>query len=580
MVVVGNLQKVNKMAKKIAILGDSISAQQGMYDAPWPVLLQSSMQSGGESVEVTDLSKNGYTFRNAMDQPTYGSMTPAQRCVQDSPDMVIVALGINDFFQQSGESIDVVKANAKRLFDFLRAQLPSAVILYASETPYDRVHGAPASLLNRHFLPVFFNNDNAGLLNQLYCAENLANPVAVSHRSAMVSWLALDEYIKGLAVVNGSFELPVWPCCRLGLVGTDGLHPTNVGHKFLHSAARRAMEDLGPAKTLFPKLSTQGDNSWNSWKKLFDGVLQDNGTEYVAKQPVAADLHAMQYFGPWIAEVSDMWFLPTHGTLNTSTTNYIRGSAQVWSVTGATPKAPVYSSINDAPWVLHSRSTDSRGNYLDAGSLDGLPDGSYTIRYRVANEVFPAVVVKISGVADAKADGSNATGAWPIKIAGPAAMVRQGFYSGRSMPNGRVIPASARFPLDLGSAWAQGWLESATISTEGRVFNGCRLNPSAGSSCWIRLNARATVSATSANKLIWLGLFVADAGGTLKNTMVIGGSYSSPRPAELASVCGEAVVPLLPGDRVAPWIYVVDGGSSVSDGGDGNFWEFSANLVY
>ena len=60
-------------------------------------------------------------------------------------------------------------------------------------------------------------------------------------------------------------------------------------------------------------------------KKLFDGVLQDNGTEYVAKQPVAADLHAMQYFGPWIAEVSDMWFLPTHGTLNTSTTNYIRG---------------------------------------------------------------------------------------------------------------------------------------------------------------------------------------------------------------------------------------------------------------
>ena len=112
------------------------------------------------------------------------------------------------------------------------------------------------------------------------------------------------------------------------------------------------------------------------------------------------------------------------------------------------------------------------------------------------------------------------------------------------------------------------------------MFNGCRLNPSAGSSCWIRVNARATVSATSANKLIWLGLFVADAGGTLKNTMVIGGSYSSPRPAELASVCGEAVVPLLPGDRVAPWIYVVDGGSSVSDGGDGNFWEFSANLVY
>ncbi|WP_289241362.1 hypothetical protein [Delftia sp.] len=49
--------------------------------------------------------------------------------------MVIVALGINDFFQQSGESVDVVKANAKRLFDFLRAQLPSVVILYASETP-------------------------------------------------------------------------------------------------------------------------------------------------------------------------------------------------------------------------------------------------------------------------------------------------------------------------------------------------------------------------------------------------------------------------------------------------------------
>ncbi|WP_279213205.1 SGNH/GDSL hydrolase family protein [Delftia acidovorans] len=568
------------MVKKIAVIGDSISAQQGIYDVPWPVLLQSSMQSGGEPVEVTDLSNNGYTFRSAMEQPTYGSMTPAQRCVQESPDMVIVALGINDFFQQSGNSIEVVKAHAKSLFDFLRAQLPGAVILYASETPYDKVHGSPASLLNRHFLPAFFNNNASGLLNQLYCTENLANPVASNHRSAMTSWLALDGYIRSLSNVNGSFDLPLWPCCRLGLVGTDGLHPTHVGHRFLHAAARKAMEDLSAAKTLFPRLGSQGDNSWNSWQKLFEGLLQDNGTEYVAKQPNVGDLHAMQYFGPWVAEVCEMWFLPTHGTLNTSATNYIRGNSQVWSVTGAAPKASVYSSINNAAWVQHSRLTDSRGNYLDAGSLDGLPDGTHTIRYRVANEVFPSVNVTISGTSSAKADGSNALGIWPIKIDGPSAMVRQGFFSSRSMPNGRIIPAAARFPLELGTPWAQGLLESASISTEGRVFNGCRLKSSTNSSCWIRANARATITANSDGRLIWLGLFVADATGALKNTMVIGGGYSSPRPTELASVAGEAVVSLLPGYTVSPWIYVVGGASTVSDGVDGNFWEFSANLVY
>lgn len=62
--------------------------------------------------------------------------------------------------------------------------------------------------------------------------------------------------------------------------------------------------------------------------------------------------------------------------------------------------------------------------------------------------------------------------------------------------------------------------------------------------------------------------------------MVVGGTYSSPRPSEIASLTAETVVKLSPGQYIAPWIYVVDGGYSLSDGVASNFWEFTANVIY
>jgi len=564
------------MAKKIVVIGDSLSAQQNMLDQAWPNMLQSTMSASGEDVKVVNLSTNGYTFGAALSTATYGTQTPAQKCVAEAPDLIIVALGYNDSYT----SLSAAQSNVTALLSYLKTNLPTAKIIYASQTPYDKVHGTPGTLLNRQSMPAYFDRARADIFNGLYCAEVLGGSALSGYKTAMGVWQNLDAYIKAQPQVDGSYEMPLWPCARLGLVGTDGLHLTNVGHKLMGGAARHAMFALPAARALFPQLGTQGPTKWNEWQLLFNALLQSNGTEYVSQTLEPGDVHFMHYYGPWNALMVDTWYLPTHATHSTSTPNFIRDGSQVWSVTGATPNASVYTSFNGGPWSLQPRKTDIRGNFLDAGSFDDFPDGSYTLRYRVANEVFPAVVLSVSGPARAKADGSNATGVWPIQIAGPNAMQRQGLFTKRNMANGTYFASATREPLAMPDATAFGLLTAADISKDGKTFPGCRLSPTATADCWVRVNARGSVVAASAGKLVWLGLYVANAAGTVLNEAVLGGSYSSPRSSELVSFSGESVIKLSPGQYIAPWVFVVDGGTSVSDGVPGNFWEFSANVIY
>ncbi|MBO9680921.1 MAG: SGNH/GDSL hydrolase family protein [Acidovorax sp.] len=566
------------MAKKIVVLGDSLSAQQNLLAPAWPDLLQATLCASGEDVKVVNLSTNGYRFDLVMNTATYGAATPAQKCVAEAPDLVILALGYND---ANTYPLAQAQGHVTTLLGYLKANLPSAKIIYASETPYDKVHGTPGTLLNRHSLPAFFQLNAPGVLSGLYCSEMLGNSAQPNYQTVMGVWQSLDAFIKAQPQIDGHYEFPLWPCARLGLLGTDGLHLTDLGHKFMAGAARHAMGSLPAAKALFPQLGTQGDTKWNKWEMFFNAVLVDNGTEYVSSQNLeVGDVHFMHYYGPWNALLADTWYLRTHATHNASTPNYIRDGSQVWSVTGATPLAAVYTSFNNGPWNLQPRKTDVRGNFLDAGSFDDFPDGTYTLRYRVGDEVFPAVTLTVSGPARAKADGSNATGVWPIQIAGPSAMQRQGLFTKRSMQNGLPFPSAVRMPLDMPDTTAYGLLAAGSILEDGKEYKGCRLSTAAPGDCWVRVNARGSVVANSGGKLVWLGLFVGDTGGNMTKNMVLGGSYSSPRPSELVSFSGEAVIKLSPGQYIAPWVYVVDGGASISDNVAGNFWEFTANVIY
>lgn len=564
---------------RIVVIGDSMSAQQGALDLPWPVILQDSLRSAGVRSTVFDLSRNGHTFYDARNTPIYGaSGTQYSTCIDLNPAVVIVALGLNDAFRASSVGVPQVQSEISNLLAGLRANLPSAKIIYASETFFDRVHGSPATLTNEQTFPVYMQLATSGLLNGLYTNEILTNAAQASVRTAAANWVTLDTYTKGLsASVDGNFELPIWQACRLGLTGADGLHLTYQGHRFVHAAALWACQSLGALTTIFGNASNQGLNSWNRWDSLMAALLTDDGTRYVTKTPTASDTYVLQYWGPWMMALQGAWMRPTHCTATYGNGGAYTKGSDVWTVDirGATPHTTVYQSSDGATWQTIG-STNARGDFTSAGlGLDAVANGSYTFRYRVGNEAFPPMGVTIAGTRYAFSNGSNASGTWPISITGniaePANITKNGLATLRGVTTGTSIPAAETIPSWV-SRQAFGLLLIAGTT-------GVRLDPATPSACWVRMNVRGLVINSAANSLVWAGYRHYD---TNASTIIangnLGGGQSGSVAAQLVPLSGGGVFLLQPGQYLYPWFFIQNGGS-VSEAAGNVHWEFTAEII-
>lgn len=460
---------------RIAVIGDSLSGQQNMFDEAWPAILERSLNSSGVNVQVKNFAINAYTYDMALNTPVYGSLTMVQAAIAYNPSVVIVALGANDAFRASGQGNSAgVIAEAKALFAAVRAGLPDAVILYGSTTMYDTNHINLSNPQNRHILPAWWQKKTSGLLGGLWCKEIQSDPIAADIRTAMQMWAQIDNNARTQPEVSGVLTIPLWKVSRLGCVGPDGLHPVAIGHKMMHAAIREQLQTNTAFRTVFPELGTQGGGEYNNFDTVFLGLVSDNGMEWTTRgNPGVFILQNMKQFGPWNAELCDSWFYPSKGSVISSGLVHNRTAPQVWMIRGSKPNAVVQVTGNETTWLPTNLVTDSRGDAIECGSYTGLPNGVYTLRYRVDDESYGPLTITVTGDETgggggnyALKDGSNATGTWPISISGDINMDNLKPVGG---PNSTVSWNGTKWEPQ-GAQIIPGWQFQRENATSFRIF--------------------------------------------------------------------------------------------------------------
>lgn len=378
---------VGSSAIRVVVCGDSETGEQALLGSAWPTKLEDLLRASGYDVDILNLGINGHTYYRANTVASFGVMTMAQAVIAAAPAVVIVALGFNDAANVvDGRTLVQNRDDALAFYAAVRAGLPTAKIIYASELPYDSVHSGPASLLNRHVLPIHFQLKSSGILAGLYCADAMPDAASATTRTRYANWENLDVYIKGLGQVDGNFTLPLWKAARLGLTSYDGLHFTAAGHRFFAAAARKAFQTLPALTAVFPSQSNQNYNSFNDADYLFSTMLTDNGTSYVdVIDATYYEHHPTTQMGPYRDFLPVNWYLPSKGTFQPSRSTITAGDVFTWTLTGMPPLTAISVSVGGGAFNFQ-KYTDVRGNSVDSSILNIAP-GAYSFYYKVGNEV-------------------------------------------------------------------------------------------------------------------------------------------------------------------------------------------------
>lgn len=446
---------------RIAFVGDSLTARQALLSPAVPDLVESYLNASGAEVEVANLAKNGWNFFRANTVAVFGTQTMRDKLISMTPAIIHVHFGFNDALTNNdGRSLAQIQGDALAFFQAVRTALPSCKIFYGSQLSHDSTHSAPASLLNRHVTPAFFQLKSSGILANSYCSEMLGDACSSGVRTAYSNWVALDTYIKGLSQVDASYTVPIWKAARLGLVGYDTVHLTETGTVFCAAAVRTAYKDVPAMASALPNLSNQDYDSFNNPDNLFSLTFTDNGSEWIETSPSPTRDHPVNQFGPWRSINPPAWHMPSKGNFNCNDTTYVKdsGNSFTWMLQGVRPGTTIEVSQNGGAFSSIGRSTDGRGNYIAAGQLNMLSAGTYAFRYRIGNEIHGPLSVTVTdggGGGTSKAYGSikgltsqtskstaNVFTTVPFNLSG--ATLVNGITT---QLNGLVVPRSGRYRI-------------------------------------------------------------------------------------------------------------------------------------
>lgn len=548
---------------RIVVLGDSMTARQVGLDEVWPDALASALNAAGSNVEVFNLAVNGATHYSAMTDMLYGGKSQVSMAIEYAPDIVIVALGLNDGYRAASVSTPTVITEATNLYAALTSGLPTATIVYASETFYDRTHGSPATLTNEQTFPIFAKPRTTGLLANMYAPEILPEASSTGHRNAVAAWVAVDTAIKGFG--KPWFELPLWQACRLGLSQSDAFHINYPGHRFVTAAAFNWCRSF---TSRFPNLGTQGLNSWNDWQTAFNVMLQSDGNRFVNKDVVGGDAGQVCYWGPWNTAIRERWYSQSKGSVQYDLfgTNYVKRQ-NVWgfTITGALPGASILQSSDETTWQ-YLGVADSRGMFRYSILLDGLgvPNGSYTHRVRMGNDVTSRFDYTVSGTGYLTATSLPLTSLEQ----GGASAGQVLTWSGTAWAPSATGGGKAYF-LAAGSASAVAPSRGNHVAVP--VTGSTSSNPSnvvSSGSYWLGASAPS-----SGLYQVTLTVWTSEAGyaGRLYGSVLVDGSVrynmgfsQTPTPGDLSGASFSVTVQASAGQVIQPFLFTPAGSGQVS----------------
>jgi lysophospholipase L1-like esterase len=374
---------------KVALIGDSMSAQNTILGASVIDILERRLNMGGVYTKIFPCNRDGHTFFRSMSgsHAYINGKTSVEAAIAYNPDVVIFMLGINDTVLASivdNRSLANVKADADAAIAAIKTALPNAKIVYISQHPYDNGNFTFSTCKNKGTFPMIHKLNTAGILASYYTTEILDSVIDSVYQTGLDNWQQLDAYIKANPSINLSGTTEFWKVARLGGIGNDGAHMNPGGVLLTAGYVYKVLRGLSPT---FTPLFTNNFAWWEDPDYLFSQLLTPSGDGYAYAGEVTSENQNIMS-GGFLRP--NTWHLPLPAVFASVTDVNSSGSSMyAWSIIGAKALTQVKVSVNGAAFSnIAGAITNSEGNIsgIAAGSdVAGFSVGANTLRYAVDN---------------------------------------------------------------------------------------------------------------------------------------------------------------------------------------------------
>jgi lysophospholipase L1-like esterase len=384
---------------RIAIIGDSLSAQNGSLPTAAHGILQENLSQMGAPCQVISCARDGHNFYRANTVAFRGGRTSVQEAIAYAPEIVLVCLGVNDAITNNdSRTLAQIQSDASTLFSTLRTALPSALIFYVSEMPFDSaLVPSGTGLVNKSVLPAHWTLRSTGIYNGKFSSEIQNDSIGAAMQTKYDNWRALDASIKALGTITGSFPLNMFRLHRMGANMLDGLHLNTSGQSL---AAGYYFQGIRANCTaVFPNIGDNNLTYWDDPDTQFTTMFSASGTDWIqSNSPVSNGVRSM------LARDThpDTWYAGYNAKLYiTPTVSVGPDGVYLWKIDGAKPGAQVSSSVDGAALVGLAQVTDPDGNAFAAikGDALALAAGPHQMRYAVDNVLLGPLALTVNDYA-------------------------------------------------------------------------------------------------------------------------------------------------------------------------------------
>lgn len=375
---------------RIAIIGDSTTAQNSLLPDSPIGLLETRLRAQGVLADVIGAGRDGHTFYRAYTDDYIDGKTSVQYTILMEPDIVIVNLGINDVMNRvDGRNYTQILSDVNNVFTALRNGLPDAKILFARQKLWDETPwptsmslSAPNKSTIAHFMRKYnFPHYLANSRNSDMLDETIHTQTAVDSGE----YRNFVNYCNNRPQVDGIFHVDLWRIHRMGGAGPDGLHLNQGGYQLLAGYFHFGLTNA--AADVLPNLWWNDFAVWENPDNLFGRMFNRVGFDYEYKPGLEVDavrLASGELLNP------KSWYLGY--ALDARVTEVVDNTSDstvLLTITGAPPYSPIMISVDDAAFQGPIGVTDASGNWSSAISGANIASdprfslGSHVLRYRV-----------------------------------------------------------------------------------------------------------------------------------------------------------------------------------------------------